>query len=143
MSAQGCMRRVMANVAIGEPLDEGELQALFAASWPGYVPQPFAPVLARSLTWVSARDGGVLVGFVNVATDGGRHAFLLDPTVHPRMRRRGIGTSLVDAAAQRAYEAGATWLHVDYEPSLAPFYARCGFTPSSAGVRKLRTGEGG
>ena len=33
----------------------------------------------HSLGWVSARDpSGVLVGFVNVAWDGGNHAFLLD-----------------------------------------------------------------
>ena len=41
------------------------------------------PVLERSLTWVTAHEGDRLVGFVNVAWDGGVHAFLLDTTVHP------------------------------------------------------------
>jgi hypothetical protein len=40
-------------------------------------------VLQHSLTWITASSDGVLVGFVNVATDGGAHAFLLDTTVHP------------------------------------------------------------
>ena len=44
-------------------------------------------MLARSLTYVAAYDtvggGEQLVGFVNVAWDGGIHAFLLDTTVHP------------------------------------------------------------
>ena len=37
-----------------------------------------------SLGWICARQGdGSLIGFVNVAWDGGDHAFLLDPKVPP------------------------------------------------------------
>ena len=54
----------------------------------------------RSLGWVTARVGdGMLIGFVNVAWDGGDHAFLLDPKVRPDHQRRGIGTELVRRAA--------------------------------------------
>jgi hypothetical protein len=44
----------------------------------------------------------------------------------------------VEAAAREATRLGAEWLHVDYEPELAPFYAECGFRPTAAGLRLLR-----
>ena len=57
------------------------------------------PVLARSFTYICAFTPGGLVGFVNVAWDGGVHAFLLDTTVVPEYRRRGVGTDAELAAA--------------------------------------------
>lgn len=75
-----------------------------------------APGPERSLTWVTAFDGETLVGFVNVAWDGGVHAFLLDTTVHPDWGGRCIDTALVRLAEVAAREHGALeWLHVDYE----------------------------
>ena len=118
-------------------LTNGQLDALFRASWPGHQARNFAPVLARSLTYVCAFDGDRLVGFVNVAWDGGLHAFLLDTTVHPDHRRQGVGTELVRRAAKAAGDAGAAWLHVDFEPHLASFYVGCGFRDTAAGVMRL------
>ena len=95
-------------------------------------------VSRHSLGWVCARDGGDLAGFVNVAWDGGAHAFILDTMVAARMRRRGIGAGLVAAAAREARRAGCEWLHVDFEEHLRPFYlGGCGFTPSAAGLIAL------
>lgn len=92
-----------------------------------------------SLGWATARDaGGVLVGFVNVAWDGGDHAFLLDPTVRPDHRHRGLGTELVHVAAEHAKEAGCEWLHVDFDEPLTPFYlGACGFVSTPAGLVHL------
>ncbi|MFD3443805.1 GNAT family N-acetyltransferase [Microbacteriaceae bacterium 4G12] len=102
-------------------------------------------IRAHSLGWVSARDAaGLLVGFVNVAWDGGDHAFLLDTKTRRDHQRRGIGTELVRRAAAEARAAGCEWLHVDYEPHLASFYLdACGFRPTEAGLIHLRTGDGG
>jgi GNAT superfamily N-acetyltransferase len=124
-------------------LGDEELNALFSASWPDHVESTFAPVLERSLTWIAARRGGRLVGFVNVATDGRVHAFVLDTTVHPDERRRGIGRRLVLHAAEQARAAGAQWLHVDYEPQLDGFYRGCGFRPTAAGLLDLTSPAGG
>ncbi|MFD9411756.1 GNAT family N-acetyltransferase [Streptomyces sp. NPDC059989] len=118
-------------------LMDAELNELFAEAWPGHVPVSFRPVLERSLAWVAARRDGRLVGYVNVAWDGGVHAFVLDTTVHPDERRRGLGVRLVRAAAGAARERGARWLHVDYEPHLEPFYAECGFRGTAAGLLAL------
>jgi len=37
----------------------------------------------------------------------------------------------------RPPHAGATWLHVGYEPHLDDFYRRCGFIPTAAGLLRL------
>ncbi|MFF4344393.1 GNAT family N-acetyltransferase [Kitasatospora sp. NPDC001540] len=118
-------------------LTDAELNGLFSASWPTHRPTSFAPMLSRSLTWIAARRGGRLVGFVNVVGDGGAHAFVLDTTVHPDERRQGLGVRLVRAAADEAKACGAEWLHVDYEPHLESFYGHCGFRPTAAGLMRL------
>jgi GNAT superfamily N-acetyltransferase len=84
---------------------------------------PWADRLERhSLSWVGAFADGVLIGFVNVAWDGGSHAFVLDTAVDPDYQHRGIGQALVRAAADQALRAGCEWLHVDFEPHLGTFY---------------------
>ncbi|MFJ7065572.1 GNAT family N-acetyltransferase [Streptomyces sp. NPDC101115] len=125
------------SVHVDAELTGPELNGLFHASWPGHRDTDFAPVLARRLLHVTARRGGRLVGYVNVAGDGGVHAFLLDTTVHPDERRKGLGVALVRAAAEAARERGAHWLHVDFEPHLTGFHERCGFRPTAAGLMAL------
>jgi len=95
----------------------------------------------HSLGWVTARDGaGVLVGFVNVVSDGGDHAFLLDPKTHGAYQRQGLGARTVRFAAQHAKAAGCEWLHVDFEADLATFYFEaCGFRATDAGLIHLRS----
>ena len=92
----------------------------------------------HSLGWVTARDGGKLVGFVNVAWDGAVHAFLLDTLTAATHARQGIGTQLVAVATEHARAAGCEWLHVDFDDHLRGFYFdACGFTPTNAGLIRL------
>ncbi|MDD4904149.1 MAG: GNAT family N-acetyltransferase [Candidatus Bipolaricaulis sp.] len=92
----------------------------------------------RSLGWVTARDGVKLAGFVNVAWDGGVHAFLVDTMVARAYRRRGLATRLVKEATERARAAGCEWLHVDFDNELRSFYLdACGFRSTPAGVIRL------
>ena len=95
--------------------------------------------LERQLGWVTARsDTGELIGFVNVAWDGGVHAFLLDTLVASGWRRHGLATRIVAVAETEGRAAGCEWLHVDFEPHLADFYFEaCGFTLTPAGVIAL------
>jgi GNAT superfamily N-acetyltransferase len=121
-------------------VDDAELSALHAAAFRGTPQlQPWTDRLARhSLTWVGAFDSGRMVGFANVAWDGGVHAFLLDVVVEPRRHGQGIGTAVVAEAARLAAAAGCEWLHVDFVPEHATFYLdRCGFTRTDAGVVRL------
>jgi len=122
---------------ISPAVANADLNILFAASWPDYVKSDFTPILSRSLCYVCAYDGERLVGFVNIAWDGGIHAFILDTTVHPDVRRRGIGVELVRQVAEAARSRGIYWLHVDYEPHLKTFYEQCGFVHTEAGLMRL------
>jgi len=123
------------------PFDDAELNTLHAEgfdhrllddSWTGQVER-------HSLGWVTARDPGGLAGFVNVAWDGGSHAFVLDALVAVRARRRGTGKQLLALATNGARDAGCEWLHVDFDPHLRAFYLdACGFEPTDAGLISLR-----
>ena len=113
------------------------LNTLFAAAWEAHAETDFTSILSRSLVYVGAFADAEMVGFVNVAWDGGVHAFLLDTTVHPAYQRRGIGVRLVQEAAAAAKAHGIHWLHVDYEPHLDTFYRQCGFQPTQAGLLRL------
>ena len=126
---------------INPDIDNQALNALFTDAWPNHAPRDFAAVLSHSLGYVCAMADGVLVGFTNVAWDGGAHAFLLDPTVRSDCRRQGIGTGLVREAVGLARSRGIEWLHVDYAPSLAEFYAKCGFRKTEAGLINLKNAE--
>jgi GNAT superfamily N-acetyltransferase len=127
---------------VSPPVDNEALNALWAASWPEHIARDFGPVLRQSLAYVCAYDERgpdlALIGYVNLAWDGGVHAFLLDPTVHPAYRRRGIGTELVRCAAAVARKRGIHWLHVDYVAELERFYRGCGFRHTEAGLIDLQ-----
>jgi len=87
-----------------------------------------------SLAFVCAFADHSLVGFVNLAWDGGIHAFLFDTTVHPNFQRQGIGRQLVKQAMDVAQERGMEWLHVDCDPRPRGFYQGCGFESTDAGL---------
>ncbi|MFJ3792301.1 GNAT family N-acetyltransferase [Kitasatospora sp. NPDC090091] len=121
---------------------DDELDALHAEGFG----RPVQPVAWRarlerhSLGWVCARPAadGPLTGFVNVAWDGGGHAFLLDTVVATAARRTGVGTRLIAAAVDGARAAGCEWLHVDFEPHLRAYYLdACGFRSTDAGLHRL------
>lgn len=117
-----------------------ELNALHAASFGEPLrDHDWATQLDRhSLGWVCARQDGQLVGFVNIAWDGGNHAFVLDTIVAQRLWRHGVGRQLIAVAGGEARAAGCGWLHVDFENHLDGFYLdACGFTPTQAGIMAL------
>jgi GNAT superfamily N-acetyltransferase len=119
------------NVELNELHAEGFGHALADGGW-------WERVNRHSLGWVCARDSSDLVGFVNVAWDGGIHAFVLDTVVAVRARRRGVGAVLLDVAVREARAAGCQWLHVDFTHDLRDFYYdACGFEPTNAGLIAL------
>jgi GNAT superfamily N-acetyltransferase len=122
-------------------MENAELRALLEETWAKTVDNEdiTGRLEAHSLGWVTARsDDGHLVGFVNVAWDGGLHAFLLDTSVAASAQRMGVGTQLVALATDHARQAGCNWLHVDFEPVLRSFYVdACGFRFTEAGLVDL------
>lgn len=122
---------------VNPTITNNDLNALFAVSWPHHVWIDFHPILERSLAYICSHASTQLIGFVNLAWDGGIHAFLLDTTVHPAWRRHGIGHQLVVRAVTVAREHPIQWLHVDYATHLDEFYRKCGFRPTLAGLIQL------
>jgi ribosomal protein S18 acetylase RimI-like enzyme len=120
-------------------LTDGEMVELVDSYGGSSEPGWWDRVQAHSLGWVTARaSDGMLVGFVNVAWDGGDHAFLIDTKTHGNWQRRGIGTDVIRTAVWHAKAAGCEWLHVDFAADLAPFYFNaCGFRDTDAGLIHL------
>ena len=88
-------------------VDDVALSRLHALAFGGaHRHQPWDRRLhAHSLSWICAHDAhDVLVGFVNIAWDGGAPAFLLDCLVHPDAQRTGLGSALVRTASEEATE---------------------------------------
>ncbi len=125
------------NEAVNRLHAEGFGHRLLDDDWVGQVHR-------HSLGWVCAVAGEELIGFVNVAWDGGVHACARHPGGGRRPDswvapgRHGVGRRLVEVAVEHAREAGCEWLHVDFEDELRPFYFdACGFTPTNAGLVEL------
>jgi GNAT superfamily N-acetyltransferase len=118
-------------------ISNDSIDELFANAWKDYLSRDFTCVLKHSLTYICAFDGSLLVGFVNVAWDGGVHGFVLDTTVRQEYQRRGIGTELMRRAAEFSAKRGLEWLHVDFEPHLESFYRKCGYERTEAGLLQL------
>jgi GNAT superfamily N-acetyltransferase len=118
---------------------DAELVALTNSHGGHSAPGWWDRIRPHSLGWVTARlDDGSLVGFVNVAWDGGCHAFLLDTKTRGDLQRRGIATEVVHLAILNAKPAGCEWLHVDFDDRLEPFYLdACGFWTTNAGIIHL------
>ena len=92
-----------------------------------------------SLGWVCVRQSEKLVGFVNVAWDGGVHAFILDTMVAKEFGRQGIAKRMIDEAVSRSRQTACEWLHVDFGSALRQFYFdACGFQSTAAGLIRLK-----
>jgi len=115
-----------------------ELNGLYSVSWQNHSAMDFQSILKQNLLYVCAYYSDRLIGFIRLAWDGEIHAFVLEPTVHPDFRRRGVGTNLVKQSALAAKERGIEWLHVDFEPHLQEFYDKCGFRKTRAGLMNLK-----
>ncbi len=125
-------RGPFANADVNALHAEGFGHPVLDIDWRGQVER-------HSLGWVCASDTGRLVGFVNVAWDGGVHAFVIDTLVEVGARRSGIGSRLVEVAATESRSAGCEWLHVDFDEEQRDFYLEsCGFTSTPAGLMALR-----
>jgi GNAT superfamily N-acetyltransferase len=129
------------HVAWRAPFADAELEALHAEGFahPRRDVDWRARLERHSLGWVCAFDAGRLVGFVNVAWDGGAHAFVLDTVVERARRHTGIGRRLLQVAERESRAAGCAWLHVDFGEELGDFYlGAAGFAPTAAGIVALR-----
>ena len=120
-------------------LTDAEMMELVGSYGGAVEPGWWDRIRPHSFGWATARtEDGLLVGFVNVVSDGRDHAFLIDTKTRGSFQRQGIGTRVVALAAEEAKAAGHEWLHVDFDPHLRSFYVdACGFEPTDAGLIRL------
>jgi GNAT superfamily N-acetyltransferase len=114
----------------------GDRAALLAN--PDAIALPLAQVEAGQV--FLAERAGAIIGFAAVLTRADGELELDGLFVDPALWRRGVGSALVDYAADYARKNGAAALHVVGNPHAAGFYAACGF--ESLGRQKTRFGEG-
>jgi len=95
----------------------------------------YGTTLKRHLAWFTARDeGGSLIGYVSLLSDGISDALLVDLMVHPDHRHAGIGGKLVKSAVSFAKAEGVRCVQVTFEPELEQFYEECGFRLMKGGI---------
>ena len=97
-------------------------------------------VMLRSTIAVGAWQGCALVGFARLVTDGPLRAYVEDVAVHERMRRQGVGTTILERLLDEATDVDIVSLFCEAE--LVPFYERLGFRPTSQVVLHRRRGSG-
>jgi GNAT superfamily N-acetyltransferase len=132
------------------PADIEEIVAAFAAlGWPGKDRAQYQRYVAEQAAGdrvvLVARDGGEFAGYGTVVWQAGYPPFraegipeVQDLNVLPRFRRRGIATSIMDAAeeyeATRSPVAGiGVGLFADYGPAHAMYLNR-GYRPDGRGI---------
>jgi len=102
-----------ANLQYGDPESEG--------------PEAMRRVRAcPAAEFLVAEEDGVPVGFIRGVYDGSK-ALIHIVSVHPNYQRRGIGTALVRAAAQRFRARGATSLAVTVPGDNLAFWKQLSF----------------
>lgn len=102
-----------ANLQYGDPNSEG--------------PEAMRRVRAcPAAEFLVAEEHGAPVGFIRGVYDGSK-ALIHIVSVHPDYQRRGIGTALVQAAARRFSERGATSLAVTVPGDNLAFWKRLSF----------------
>ncbi len=120
---------------------DSELNELFSSAWDAHADTDFSYLGTHSLGYICAYDEDLLIGFINIAWNGNRHAFLLDTTVRKEYQKRGLGKALVRRALALAKSNHVEWVHVDFEPQHERFYRSCGFTACPAGLINLNDNE--
>ena len=116
------------------PITGTDVEALRAAVGWDRMAGRYDAILERSYTHFSIIDDDRLIGFINVLSDGIGDAFLVDVLVHPAFHGQGIGHRLVRHVIEVLISEGILCIQVIYDEKQEPFYSKCGFKSTRAGV---------
>lgn len=117
------------------PIPTDTLTALYHnVGWTGYTdyPDKMAQLLGGSLWYLSAYDDGRLVGLIRAIGDDCSIAYIQDILVDPAYQRRGIGTTLLQAALTRFASIRQIVLMTDDTAQTKAFYESVGMKESAA-----------
>ncbi len=110
---------------------QGELVDLYnAVGWSAYTRDPVRLVAAvdASLSVVTAREDGELIGLARLVGDGQTIAYLQDILVRPTYQGRGIGREIFRRVFAPYEDVRQKVLITDDEPAQRAFYESMGFT---------------
>lgn len=79
-------------------------------------------------------DNDLLVGFVDVLSDGVDDALVRSLVIHPEYQRKEIGLKLLKIVIERLKADQIKTVNVLFEPELAAFYRKAGFRIVSGGL---------
>lgn len=79
-------------------------------------------------------EDDLLVGFVDVLSDGVEDALIRSLVVHPAYQRRGIARHLLKMVTERIKESNIKTTNVLFEPELTDLYRKAGFRIVSGGL---------
>lgn len=79
-------------------------------------------------------EDDLLVGFVDVLSDGVEDALIRSLVVHPGYQRRGIARHLLKMVTERIKESNIKTTNVLFEPELTDLYRKAGFRIVSGGL---------
>ena len=77
----------------------------------------FAELRADRTAHLLATEAGRVVGYLNLAPAGESAPPMAELAVDPRFRRRGIGSTMIQAAFAKGGEASRIWAHGTLEPA--------------------------
>jgi ribosomal protein S18 acetylase RimI-like enzyme len=104
-----------------------------AVGWDGRT-EKYRRILGNTHCSAACLADDQLVGYVDVVSDGIDDAYVRDLVVHPDYQRRGIGSKLVAMAIERIKGDRIKMVNVLFDPELAEFYRRAGFTIIAGGI---------
>lgn len=119
---------------VREQVPNEALCTLFSKAYNIDLSLDFNPILDKSLTWLTAWRDGSLVGFINAAWDGFKHAFLVDRTAltdEPEVRNQLILTMLDTIARDHP---SVDKVHLDCDPGEVSVLESRGLQQMPAGI---------
>lgn len=121
-----------------ERIDVHELNNLLkTVGWGINSPQKLQESLNLSWGWITVRgDSNKLIGFVQVLSDGIKHAYILRLLVHSQYQGKGIGTKIMENLMDFLGENGLSPVLLT-KPSEETFYSKFGLSRSNKGFISL------
>lgn len=119
-------------------IDVNELNNLLKTiGWGLSSPKKLEESLGLSWGWITVRDDvNRLIGFVQVLSDGIKHAYILRLLVHKDYQGKGIGTKLMENLMQFLEENNLNPVLIT-KPSEESFYSKFGLSRSNKGFISL------
>ena len=115
-------------------LSPADLQGFFVG-WPSPpTPQAFLEILRNSSHVVLAKDGALVVGFVNAVSDGRLSAYIPLLEVLPEHHGQGIGQELVRRIREQLHDV--YMVDVMCDEDLVPFYEKAGMSRATGMVMR-------